>query len=159
MVTLLPAGLGVDPARFAGFLYSAAGLGFAYASYPISRVVLLVLPVLVNVDRHQLAAAESPGAGRARAFFDSLAPRVLPSPPAALCPVSAVAIGAYGTALALVGTQVNILPLLRFSKISDTGSDFPAAAALSVILRALSVVVLAAGKLLAASRKSPDALP
>ena len=54
-----------------------------------------------------------------------------------------MAIGAYGTALALVGTQVNILPLLLFSKISDTGSDFPAAAAMSVVLMSICVLVIA----------------
>jgi len=149
-ITLLLAEVGVDPARFAGFIYSPAGLGFAYSYYLIPRVVLLLLPVLVNFDRAQITAAESLGAGRARAIVDILLPQVMPSALAAFCLVSAVAIGAYGTALALVGTQVNILPLLLFSKISDTGSDFPAAAALSVILLGISVVVLAAGESYAA---------
>lgn len=40
--------------------------------------------------------------------------------------------GTYGTALALVGTQVNILPLLLYAKIGDGGADFPATAALSL---------------------------
>lgn len=39
--------------------------------------------------------------------------------------------GTYGTALALVDTQVNILPLIRYNRISNTGSDFPAAAVLA----------------------------
>jgi hypothetical protein len=38
--------------------------------------------------------------------------------------VAAVVFGAYGTALALVGTQLNILPLKLYSLISETGSDF-----------------------------------
>jgi putative spermidine/putrescine transport system permease protein len=41
-----------------------------------------------------------------------------------------------------VGTQVNILPLLLYSKISETGSDFPAAAALSIVLMAITSAVM-----------------
>ena len=55
-------------------------------------------------------------------------------------------------ALALVGTQINILPLLIYSKISETGSDFPAAAALSILLLALCSCVMAAGEWVAAQR-------
>ena len=65
---------------------------------------------------------------RFRALADILLPQILPSLVAAFGLTAAVAIGAYGTALALVGTQVNILPLLLYSRISETGSDFPAAA-------------------------------
>ena len=45
--------------------------------------------------------------------------------------------GAYGTALALVGTQLPILPLRLYSLISETGSDFPAAAALALLITAV----------------------
>ena len=114
-VTLLLAEVGVDPATFSGFIYSPAGLAFAYSYYLIPRVVLMLLPVLVNFDRAQIAAAESLGAGKLRAVLDILVPQILPSAIAAYCLVAAVAMGAYGTALALVGTQVNILPLLLYS--------------------------------------------
>jgi putative spermidine/putrescine transport system permease protein len=157
-ITLLLAEVGVDPAVFAGFIYSPAGLGFAYSYYLIPRVVLLLLPVLVNFDRSQLSAAESLGASRARTVFDILIPQILPSAVAAYCLVAAVAIGAYGTALALVGTQVNILPLVLYSKISDVGSDFPAAAALSVVLLALCAGVLAAGEAFAGRKEHRDPL-
>ena len=94
----------------------------------------MLLPVLVNFDRSQISAAASLGATDLRALLDILVPQMLPSAVAAFCLVAAVAIGAYGTALALVGTQVNILPLLLYSQISVSGTDFPAAAALSVVL-------------------------
>lgn len=153
-VTLLLAEAGVvDPATFSGFIYSPAGLAFAYSYYLIPRVVLMLLPVLVNFDRAQIAAAESLGAGKLRAVLDILVPQILPSAIAAYCLVAAVAMGAYGTALALVGTQVNILPLLLYSKMSDVGSDFPAAAALSVVLLALACVVLLVGELYAAHKE------
>lgn len=156
-ITLSLSYLGSDPATFSGFLYSPAGLAFAYSYYLIPRVVLILLPVLVNFDRAQIAAAQSLGASGLRAVLDVLVPQVMPSAVAAFCLVAAVAIGAYGTALALVGTQVNILPLILYSRISDTGADFPSAAALSVVLLALCTLVLAAGELYASKRERRDA--
>lgn len=152
-VTLSLASLGVDPAWFGGFIYSPAGLALAYCYYLVPRVVLLLLPVLVNFDRQQLLAAEALGAGRLRAFLDVLLPEVLPSAVVAFALVAAVAFGAYGTALALVGTQVNILPLLLYSKISDVSADFPAAAALSLVLLAVCAMLLGAGEAYAASTR------
>lgn len=151
-VTLLLAQVGVDPGRFAGFIYSPVGLACAYSYYLIPRVVLLLLPVLVNFDHTQLIAAESMGASRFGAIRDILVPQVAPAGVAAFCLVAAVALGAYGTALALVGTQLNILPLVIYSKISETGSDFPAAAALSLVLMALCTLVMAVGELFSATR-------
>jgi len=145
-VTLGLAEVGVEPSTFSGFLYSPTGLAFAYSYYLIPRVVLILLPVLVNFDRSQIRAAESLGAKPLRAVLDVLVPQVMPSAVKAFCLVSAVAIGAYGTALALVGTQVNILPLILYSRISGTGTDFPSAAAMSVVLLALCTMVLAAGE-------------
>ncbi len=153
-VTLLLARLGVDPAAFAGFIYGPAGLAFAYSYYLIPRVVLLLLPVLVNFDQAQLLAAESLGATRSRALADVLLPQVLPTAVVAFCLVAAVAIGAYGTALALVGTQVNILPLQLYSKIGDASADFPAAAALSIVLLAICSLVMAAGESFASRREA-----
>jgi putative spermidine/putrescine transport system permease protein len=59
--------------------------------------------------------------------------------------VAAVVFGAYGTALALVGTQLPILPLRLYSLISESGSDFPAAAALALFITAVCSTVLTAG--------------
>ena len=47
-------------------LFTPIGLAFASSYYLIPRVVMLLLPVLVNFDRAQLAAAESLGATRAQ---------------------------------------------------------------------------------------------
>lgn len=156
-VTLSLSYVGSDPASFSGFLYSPAGLAFAYSYYLIPRVVLILLPVLVNFDRAQILAAESLGAGSFRAVVDVLIPQILPSAAAAFCLVAAVAVGAYGTALALVGTQVSILPLILYSRISDTGADFPSAAALSVVLLALCTLVLAIGEFYVLRRERRDA--
>ena len=58
---------------------------------------------------------------------------------------------AFTMVLAALG--VNILPLLLYSKVSDAGGDFPAAAALSLILLAICSLVMAAGETFAARRK------
>lgn len=152
-VTLLLAQLGLDPAVVGGFIYSPLGLGLAYSYYLVPRVVLIVLPAVSNFDRTQLLAARSLGASRLGALRDVMLPQVMPSLVAAFCLTSAVAVGAYGTALALVGTQVNILPLVLYSKISETGSDLPAAAAASLVLVAICVMVIAIGEAFGSRRR------
>ncbi len=155
-VTLLLAELGADPAFVGSFIFTAPGLAVAYCYYLIPRVVLVLLPVLVNFDRAQIDAAASLGAGNARAIWDVVVLQILPSLVSAFALCAAVALGAYGTALALVGTQLTILPLLLYSKIAETGSDFPAAAALSVIVMGLCCTIVAFAEILA-FRSRPEA--
>jgi putative spermidine/putrescine transport system permease protein len=152
-VTQALATLGLDPAALSQFLYSALGLAFASSYYLIPRVVMLLLPVLLNFDRAQLLAAESLGAGPRRALVEILVPQVLPAVATGFCLVAAVVFGAYGTALALVGTRVNILPLQLYSMVSETGSDAPAAAALALLLAAICSMFLALGEAFAAARE------
>jgi len=152
-VTQSLAVLGLDPATASQFLYSTIGLAFASSYYLIPRVVMLMLPVLLNFDRAQLLAAESLGARPRRAVVEILVPQVLPALAIAFCLVAAVVFGAYGTALALVGTRVNILPLQLYSMVSETGSDGPAAAALAVLLAAICSAFLALGEIFAATRE------
>lgn len=59
-----------------------------------------------------------------------------------------------GTALALVGTQVNILPLVLYSKVSETGTDLPAASAASLVLVAICAVVVSIGEVVRNRRRA-----
>ncbi|QEL24962.1 ABC transporter permease subunit [Bosea sp. F3-2] len=152
-VTLLLAELGLDPAVTGAFIFSPFGLGLAYSYYLVPRVVLIVLPAISNFDRAQLSAARSLGAGGTRALVDVMLPQIMPSLVAAFCLTSAVAVGAYGTALALVGTQVNILPLVLYSKVSETGTDLPAASAASLVLVAICALVVSVGEAVGRRRK------
>src|SRR5438105_10069403 len=120
-VTQLLARAGFDAATIGGALFTPTGLAFASSYYLIPRVVIGMLPVLVNFDPAQLAAAESLGAPAAHAFRQVLLPQVAAPVIALFCLVAAVVFGAYGTALALVGTQLPILPLRLYSLISETG--------------------------------------
>ncbi len=148
---------GIDPVAFSRVLYSPQGLAFASSYYLIPRVVMLLLPVFLNFDTAQFMAAESLGATRGQTIRHVLIPQILPTAFTAFCLVAAVVIGAYGTALALVGTQVNILPLQLYSMISETGSDFPAASALSLLLMAMCSCVIAVGEIVAARHERLDA--
>jgi putative spermidine/putrescine transport system permease protein len=146
-VTLsLEALFGVNPVAFSQAVYSPYGLAFVYAYYLTPRVVMMLTPVLVNFDTAQLAAAESMGATRLRTLRDILLPQLKAPMISAFALVAAVAIGAYGTALALVGTQVNILPLQLFTMVSDAGSDFAVTATLGLVLAAICTLVMGIGE-------------
>ena len=145
-ITQLLAYAGVDPALAGKALFTPTGLAFASSYYLIPRVVMGILPVLTNFDRAQLAAAEALGATPTQAFAQVMLPQIAAPLAAAFCLVAAVVFGAYGTALALVGTQLNILPLKLYSLISETGSDFPAAAALALLITAVCSSVLTFGE-------------
>jgi putative spermidine/putrescine transport system permease protein len=49
---------------------------------------------------------------------------------------------------------VNILPLVLYSKISETGTDLPAASAASIVLVAICAVVVSIGEAMRPQRKS-----
>jgi len=138
--------LGFDAAVVGKALFTPVGLAFASSYYLIPRVVMAILPVLVNFDPAQTAAAESLGATRAQAFRQVMLPQVAAPLGASFCLVAAVVFGAYGTALALVGTQLPILPLQLYSLISETGSDFPAAAALALMITAACSAIMTTGE-------------
>lgn len=146
LVTQLLARVGLDPATLGGALFTPTGLAFASSYYLIPRVVIGMLPVLVNFDRSQLAAAESLGATPTQAFRQVLLPQVAAPLVASFCLVAAVVFGAYGTALALVGTQLAILPLRLYSLISETGSDFAAAAALALLITVACSAIITSGE-------------
>jgi len=152
-VTSLLAGMGADPASVGSLIYTSAGLVLAYAYYLIPRVALMVYPAIANLDRRPLEAALTLGASPLRASFDVALRELWPSIAAAWCLVTSIALGTYGTALALAGTQINILPLLMYLKLSDGQTDFPLAAALSLVLMAVCTCVLALGECLARQRR------
>lgn len=145
-VTMLLAKLGADPASVGGAIYTTFGLMIAYAYYLIPRVALMLYPAFANFDRRPLDAALTLGARPWRAWFDVAWRELWPSVAAAWCLVVAIALGTYGTAIALAGTQINILPLLMYLKLSDGQTDFSQAAVLSILLTALCTCVLLMGE-------------
>lgn len=153
VVTQVFAVMGADAAEVGAWIYSAPGLAFAYAYYLIPRVALTLYPVFANLDSRAIEAARTLGAPTWRAFCDVTLPEVAPSIFAAWCLVAAIALGTYGTALALAGTQINILPLLLFVKIGDGGADFAGAAALSLLLLGFCSIFLGCGDVFGRKRE------
>lgn len=145
LVTQLLSMLGTDSAVVGKALFTPVGLAFASSYYLIPRVVMGLLPVFVNFDRAQLDVAQSLGATPAQAFRHVMLPQMAAPIVSNLCLISAVVFGAYGTALALVGTQLDILPLQLYSLISETGTDFPCAAALAIIITATCSSIMTTG--------------
>ena len=145
-VTQLLGFAGLDTAVLGKWLFTPVGLAFASSYYLIPRVVMAILPVFVNFDRAQLAVAESLGATRGQALRQVMLPQVAAPVAGSFCLIAAVVFGAYGTALALVGTQLRILPLQLYSLVSETGSDFAAAAALALLITAACSAIMATGE-------------
>ncbi|PTB22800.1 ABC transporter permease [Trinickia symbiotica] len=145
-VTMLLARFGADAAKLGGLIYTITGLVIAYAYYLIPRVALMLFPAFANLDRRPLEAAMTLGAHPWRAWLDVAWRELWPSVLSAWCLVTAIALGTYGTALALAGTQINMLPLLMYLKMSDGQTDFSQVAVLSIILTALCTCVLAIGE-------------
>lgn len=158
-VTQLLVALGFDGAAVGNWIYGTVGLGCAYAYYLVPRVALSLYPVFANLDLRPMLAARTLGATRWRAFRDTVVTEVAPSVVSNACLVAAIAMGTYGTALALVGTQLNILPLMLFAQVSDGGSDLSVASALSLLLMALCVIVMGLGDAIARQREPHAAGP
>lgn len=150
---LLARFLGADAAKLGGIIYTITGLIVAYAYYLIPRVALMLFPAFANLDRRPLEAAMTLGAKPWRAWMDVAWRELWPSVLSAWCLVTAIALGTYGTALALAGTQINILPLLMFLKLSDGQTDFPQVAVLSIMLTTLCTCVLAIGECIVGRRQ------
>lgn len=123
---------GVNPLDFSAFLFTWRGLAFAYLYFLIPRVILTILPGWEQVQWSLTEAAESLGASSWMVFRRVLLPQLLPFIVAASTLVFAVAMGAYGTAFALTGVGVNIVPLAVLSLISEARLDFQLASALAV---------------------------
>jgi putative spermidine/putrescine transport system permease protein len=145
-VTTLLAMAGADPARVGAWIYTAGGLVVAYAYYLVPRVALMLYPTLANLDRRPIDAAMTLGAPPWRALWDVALRELWPSIFGAWCLVTSIAVGTYGTALALAGTQITILPLLMYMKLSDGQTDFAQVAALSLLLMAVCMGILALGE-------------
>ena len=144
-VTQLLSMAGGDAAEVGSWIYSVGGLAFAYAYYLIPRVALQLYPVFANFDTAPTLAARTLGATPAQAWWHTVVPVVAPAVAQSTFFVAAVAMGTYGTALALVGTQLNILPLMLLAKVGDGGNDFTGAAAMSLVLMLICTVVLGVG--------------
>ena len=125
---------GIDPLSFSSYLYTWKGLTIAYLYFQIPRMIITMISAWSNMDWSLVEAAESLGANLFTISKRVILPALWPSILAGSVLLFAVSMGAYGTALALTGVSVNILPLTIYTQVSDVSYNLPQADALAVLL-------------------------
>ncbi len=125
---------GIEPLSFSSYLYTWKGLVIAYLYFQIPRMIITMISAWSNMDWSLVEAAESLGASTFTIIKRVILPALWPSILAGSILLFAVSMGAYGTALALTGVSVNILPLTIYTQVSDVSYNLPQADALAVLL-------------------------
>jgi len=125
------------------FTQTAVALALLFVTLPF--VIRAVQPVLIELDREMEEAAVSLGAGPARVFTRIVLPNLLPAILAGGALAFARAVGEFGSVVLISGNipfDTQVASVYIFKQIE---SDNPVgAAAVSVVLLALSLLVLVA---------------
>ncbi len=129
------------------FAYSLSGLFIGYLYFSIPRVILTVMAACESLDRSLEEAAHSLGAGHWRVVCDVIVPGLAPALVSCGAICFATSMGAFGTAFTL-GTRLNVTPVAIYNVFTNY-ANFAVAAALSVVLGALTWAVLLLARRLA----------
>lgn len=130
--------IGLDPVQMM-FSTPAVVLGMSYSMIPFG--VLTIYAVFQTIDLNLLRNAEVLGSTQTGAIFRVMMPLALPGFIASGAIVFALSVGFYVTPVVLGGAQAPFLATLIQANILQY-FDFPAAAALSVILLVVAMLVL-----------------
>lgn len=122
---------------------TAAGVTIGMAQVLLPFMVLPLYSTMKGIDRNLVAAAQSMGARSATAFRLVYFPLSLPGVVAGMTLVLVLALGFYITPVLLGSPQQAMISQLIAQKVNPL-LDFPAAGALSLILLALALGLLAA---------------
>jgi ABC-type uncharacterized transport system permease subunit len=134
----------INPLEFSAFLFTWRGLVVAYLYFLVPRMILTMTVAWSNADWSLIEAATSLGAGRGTILFRVLLPMLGPAVLSGSSLLFAVSMGAFGTAFALTGTAVKILPMVIYTQVSDMSSDIAQADALAIVLTGTTTVVVMA---------------
>lgn len=129
-------------------LYTEFGLVLALAQIELPLLLLPVFSVLNRADRATLDAAETLGAGRWRAWFSAIFPQVIPAVLAGWVLVFASATTSYVTQSVIGGARLIFLPQFVYREVGVL-FQWPAAAAISILLLASTGVIMLGLTLLA----------
>jgi ABC-type uncharacterized transport system permease subunit len=132
----------INPLEFSAFLFTWRGLVVAYLYFLVPRMILTMTVAWSNADWSLIEAATSLGAGRGVVFLKVLLPMLGPAILSGSSLLFAVSMGAFGTAFALTGTAVKILPMVIYTQVSDMSSDIAQADALAIILTVTTTLVI-----------------
>jgi len=139
---LLSKAFGINPLEFSSFLFTWKGLVVAYLYFLIPRMILTMISAWSKADWSLIEAASSLGASRWMTLHKVLLPMLLPAVLAGSSLLFAVSMGAFGTAFALTGTGVKILPLVIYTHVSEVSVDIGRADALAIILALVTTVLI-----------------
>jgi sulfate transport system permease protein len=128
-----------------GFTRTAVVLALLFVTLPF--VVRAVQPVLLELDPEVEEAAASLGAGGFTIFRRIIFPSILPGLLAGIALAFARALGEFGS-LALLGAGINTAVASVYIRSLIEGNNFEGAAAVSVVLLLMSLVMLACVTLL-----------
>ena len=131
------------------FAYSMAGLFMGYLYFSIPRVILTIMAAAEKLDVRLEEAARSLGASPWRVVRDVLVPALRPALLSAGAICFATSMGAFGTAFTLA-TEIEVLPMTIYTEFT-LRANFATAAVLSIVLGAMTWVVLGVARTAAGS--------
>lgn len=123
-------------------VYSWPGLVVVYAFYQIPLMTLTMAAVFGNLDRSLVEAARNLGARPLQVWRYVIIPVLAPGFLAGLSIQFAGMMGAFGTVLALVGGEKNLLSVQIYYHTSESTYNLPQAGALAVALVVLTASIL-----------------
>ncbi len=123
-------------------VYSWHGLVVVYSFYQIPLMTLTMAAVFLNLDRSLVEAARNLGANTWQVWRYVIIPVLAPGFLAGLNIQFAGMMGAFGTVLALVGGEKNLLSVQIYYHTSESTYNLPQAGALAVILVILIALLL-----------------
>jgi len=124
-----------------GAAYGFAGVLIGYLYFEIPRATLTLEAALERVDFRLADVARSLGASRLQAFFWVVLPSLAPALLSTAAVTFSVSLGSFGVVLILDARSFSVLPLEIFMAYLAFPSDRPAAAAMSVTLLAIALLI------------------
>ncbi|BAL81494.1 ABC transporter permease [Caldisericum exile] len=123
-------------------IYSWPGIVFVYGFFQIPLMTLTMAAVFENLDKSIVEAAKNLGANAMQTWRYVIIPSLAPGFISGLSIQFAGMLGAFGTVLALVGGEKNLLSIQIYFQTSESTYNLPQAAALSVTLILIISIVL-----------------
>lgn len=137
----------------AGFAYQIGGVLLAYFYFEIPRATLALEAALRKIDRRLEAAARSLGATPGQIFRWVIFPQILPALISTFALTFCVSLGSFGVVL-IVSKRFTLLPLEIFQQVFAS-NRYPIAAAMSVVLFAVALLVSLGGRWLVERLQPP----
>lgn len=121
-------------------LLSIGGLILVYLFFQVPLMTIVVSSATLSLDPHIEEAARSLGASKIQIMFRIIIPHLMPAIIAGLSLLFINAFGAYATAFALVGQNMNLVTLKIVAQFSDVGYDPGLANALSLLVVVVATI-------------------